>query len=168
MDTEESDDQELAAMAALSGALAPLPPAVRGRVLSWAVARFGSEMAPTANPGRAAQSLPTTDTEFADLASIFHAASPASNGDKALVAGYWLQESEGHKDLDAQRVNTELKQLGHGIANITSAFSELMTSKPKFAIQIRKAGSSRQARKRYRITVEGAKRVHELIAGTAE
>jgi hypothetical protein len=161
-----TDDEEIAAMGAVSKALEPLSPAVRSRVLSWASARYDVNVPKPA--GTATNETPSDLSQrgrFADVANIFYVANPTTNGDKVLVVSYWLQEIDGLKDLDSQRVNANLKQLGHGIANITSAFTELMTSKPKFAIQVRKAGSSKQARKRYRITAEGIKRVEELVAG---
>jgi hypothetical protein len=118
-------------------------------------------MRPTRQPAGA-------PNDFDDAAALFAAANPTTNGDKALVIGYWFQQIEGNKDLDAQQVNTQLKQLGHGIANITGAFNDLMGTMPKLAIQVRKGGATRQARKRYRITTEGLKRVADLLAGGAQ
>jgi hypothetical protein len=85
--------------------------------------------------------------------------------EKVLVTGFWFQEILGQTDLDAQQINGELKQLGHGILNITMAFGELMNRKPQLAIQTRKSGSSKQARKRYRLTREGLNRVKAMVRG---
>jgi hypothetical protein len=103
--------------------------------------------------------------EFGDLASLYHAANPTTLGQKVLVAGFWFQEVLGQSDLDAQQINTELKQLGHGILNITMAFGELLNRKPQLAIQTRKSGSSKQARKKYRLTREGLNRVRAMLRG---
>ncbi|MGH7686392.1 MAG: hypothetical protein ACREN2_06215 [Candidatus Dormibacteria bacterium] len=162
------DDPEIAAMAAISNTLAPLDSATRARVLAWAGSRF--EVSPplargTSEPGT---SGPREGTPYSDVAELFEAASPVTNADKALVVSYWFQQTDGQRDIDAQRVNTQLKQLGHGIPNITSAYSELMGATPKLALQVRKTGSTKQARKRYRITGEGIKRVNELLQGTSQ
>jgi hypothetical protein len=97
------------------------------------------------------------------LADVFSAANPGTHDYKALVVGFWFQAVKGASDLDAQAVNTELKQLGHGLKNITAAFAALISARPQLAIQVRKAGTTKQARKRYRLTNEGLKRVQLML-----
>ena len=46
--------------------------------------------------------------------------------------------------------------------NITSALDDLIEVRPQLVIQLAKAGTSKQARKRYKVTVAGAKKVQEL------
>jgi hypothetical protein len=84
------------------------------------------------------------------------------------VASYWFQELQSQESLESQPVNTALKNLGHGVNDITSAFSGLMSRRPRLVIQVEKSGKSRQARKKYRMTDAGKKRVRAMIAGTAE
>ena len=98
-----------------------------------------------------------------DLAELFSMASPSTEADKALVAAYWFQVHEGETDLDAFRVNTALRNLGHGVSNITRAFDSLISQRPQLAIQTRKSGSSRQGRKKYRLTAEGIRAVEQLV-----
>jgi hypothetical protein len=62
-------------------------------------------------------------------------------------------------------VNKELKNLGEGILNITSALDALKAQKPALALQLKKAGKSRQARKTYKVTVAGLKFVENMIRG---
>ena len=52
-----------------------------------------------------------------------------------------------------------LKNLGHGVGNITRAFDTLRASKPALTVQTRKEGSSKQARKKFRVTTEGHRRI---------
>jgi hypothetical protein len=40
---------------------------------------------------------------------------------------------------------------------LTAALDELKAARPAFAIQLRKSGSSQQARKKYKITAAGEK-----------
>jgi hypothetical protein len=51
--------------------------------------------------------------------------------------------------------------------NITSALDDLIEVRPQLVIQLAKAGTSKQARKRYKVTVAGAKKVQELLARAA-
>ena len=158
-------------MGTILEALAPLDDEHRGRVLRWACERFNVIPRPertfAASDGVLGRSS-EGPRSFADLAEVFTTAQSwrkLSNAEKVLVVGYWLQAVQGAKDLDAQQVNSELKQLGHRIANVTSAFSDLIGRKPQFAIQVRKAGSSRQARKKYRLTTEGTRWAETLLSG---
>lgn len=84
---------------------------------------------------------------------------------KPLVVGYWFQVLQGEQDLDGFQINKELKHLGHGVSNITTALSSLIDRKPQLVIQTRKSGNSKQARKRYRLTDAGIKAVERMLAG---
>jgi len=58
-----------------------------------------------------------------------------------------------------------LRHLGYAAGNITSALAQLIGGKPQLAIQTHKSGSSKQARKRYRLTNEGLRAVERLLEG---
>lgn len=71
-------------------------------------------------------------------------------------------------DFTSQEVNSELKNLGHGVTNITSAFSSLMKRKPALAMQTAKSGATQQARKRYKLTHAGRTAVQSMIQAKRE
>ena len=101
---------------------------------------------------------------FSEFAELYAAADPHSTADKALVAGYWLQVCEGGGNFSGQAVNTELNHLGHKIANVTNALSSLNSAKPQLVLQLRKSGKTQQARKTYKLSAEGIKRVKDMIS----
>ena len=70
----------------------------------------------------------------------------------------------GQDDWDSQNVNTELKHLGHPSTNITRDLDQLMGRTPKLVLQTRKEGSTRQARRRYKLTREGMRIVEKLLS----
>jgi hypothetical protein len=168
-------DPELNAMQAILTALEPLEVEGRRRVVTWVMGRFELGVAPVAKGGprvqenqgdaAAAGASNSGAPTFNTLGELFAAANPETNGQKALVVGYWLQSREGLPDLDGQRINTELKHLGYGVSNITVAMDELKESKPALAIQLRKSGNTRQARKKYKITEAGLKAVDARLCG---
>lgn len=173
-DTADDFQQELEAMKVVGDALQQLSYKGRERVLQWVISRFlPSEntnnvigiVKPSANPG-AASGDTTANTEFSDLPTLFDAASPKTGVDKALVVGYWIQECQGSADFVSQQINTELKHLGHGVGNITDAFNGLIAQ--KLVMQIRKSGVTKQARKKYKLTREGTKRVQQMLQGVSE
>ena len=110
---------------------------------------------------KAAESAPTYST-FADLDA---AANPTTNGDRALVAGYWLQVCQDNENFTGQAANKELTHLGHKSSNITAAINRLKNAKPQLVLQLKKSGSSQQARKTYKVSHAGVKRVEEMIGG---
>jgi hypothetical protein len=107
------------------------------------------------------------ELQFSDLGTLFEQANPQSASENALIAGYWFQVVKQEDDLESQKLNTELKQLGHGSNNITRDLSSLIDTKPSLVIQIRKSGSTKQARKKYRLTAEGIAKVKRMLSGEA-
>jgi hypothetical protein len=165
------DDPELNAMAAIKTALDTLDETVRDRVLRWARDRYGVTAKTTPVPVAAASTIFNTTQassrgSVSDVASLFDLANPTTETDKVLVVGYWFQVIRAEADLDSQSLNTELKNLGYPIGNITRAVSALASSTPRLIVQIKKGGTTRQARKKFRLTVEGIRRVEAMTGGT--
>jgi hypothetical protein len=156
---------ELGAMAQIEAVLTALAEDERSRVLQWVNSRFKSSATKViimdgGSPGSAG---PDTRENAGSLADLFDAAAPPTEADRALVVAYWLQFRQGAEDLESQAVNSELKHLGHGVLNITRALDDLKTRRPALIIQTRKSGSTKQARKRYRVTAEGKKAVEHML-----
>jgi hypothetical protein len=155
-------------------------PATR-RVLDWARSAFlapdqrNVEVTPppaalqmTGHPPTATQGpaqAPQAPVASESLPELYSVASPNSDADRALVVAYYLQKMKGASDLDSFSINKELRHLGYAASNITSALNSLIARKPQYAIQTHKSGSSRQARKRYRLTNEGLRAVERMLEG---
>ena len=158
-------------MSSLTKALDDLDEEVRARVLRWASERYGvSAAAPrlrTPDAGGASNAPDPSMLEFPDVAALMDATSPKTGVDRALVAGYWFQALKGESDFTGQAVNDELKHLGVGLPNVTDSFNTLMRRKPALAMQVQKSGRSKQARKRYRLTEAGLRRVRALMVGAS-
>lgn len=176
-DTQSAADAEFSAMQTLYTALEPLDDDARSRVVNYVVARLEIALQSAAKPTNSSSAAPagTEDIaikneekvapKYSTVAELYDATQPKSNADKALVAGYWLQVCQGTESFDGQSANKELKHLGQGLANITSAIDSLKSQKPALALQLKKSGKSRQARKVYKITVAGLKAVETMING---
>ena len=157
--------KELKAMAQVEAALNELDDEERARVMQWASARFGVIVKPgKKDNGEGSDAGDIDTTHYATLAELYDAAAPNTDADRALVAAYWFQIRQGAADVEAQAINAELKHMGHRVGNITRAFDALKFHRPAFIIQTRKEGTTKQARKRYKVTGEGKKAVEKLIA----
>ena len=168
-------DREIKAMAAIAEALDAFEEgeaAAVSRILQWATSRYGGDVtgqlavAPT--PGDTRTSKALSANTFDDIADLFHVASPGTAPERALVVGYWVTVYEVQAEFTAQIVNSKLKDLGYGVANITDAFTTLMRRKPSLVMQTAKQGKSRQARKRYKLTRAGLDEVERLIRSDPE
>jgi hypothetical protein len=174
--TEEPNlaKQEFDAIAVVHGALAPLDAEARGRVLTYIASLLGiASHISVKGPAMGVDSDDESDEEpssgvpreFADFAELFDAANPQTQSEMALVAAYWLQVSQRADSFTAQAATKELANMGHKQANITKSLTDLKNLRPALIMQLRKSGKSQQARKTYKVSVAGIRRVEEMING---
>lgn len=171
----QTPTNELEAITVVYEALEPLSSEARARVLNYITSllaidvtigmpplkddSINEDLEPPPGPADNTQG----SLQFSTFAELHDKARPATNADSALLAGYWVQQFEGNEHFASQAINKELKNLGTGVKNITSALNRLRNSKPALVLQVRKGGKSRQARKTYKLTNAGIKRVQEMI-----
>jgi len=164
---DEMTDPELAAMDTVVGALEGLDEDGRSRVLRYASDRFGVEA------WRGSASTPKAEgpaaSSFSEVGELMHAARPNAGPERALVAGYWLQELGGRTSgWGGAEVNDLLKNMGHPLANVTKTLDSLRQRNPQLVMQIGKSGRSRQARKTYKLTSAGVGAVREMLGARQE
>ncbi|HEV2147358.1 MAG TPA: hypothetical protein VGR37_08130 [Longimicrobiaceae bacterium] len=98
-----------------------------------------------------------------DLASLLERWTPATMSDKALLGAYYLTRVRGEETVTSQAINTELKRNGLAISNITRAIEANMRPDRPLMVQEKKMGSTKQARKQYRITPAGIETVERRL-----
>ncbi|MGE0640202.1 MAG: hypothetical protein AB7G12_13790 [Thermoanaerobaculia bacterium] len=168
---ETDPSAEIEAMGVIANAFAKLGTGSRARVLDWAYRFYlqsgsnarESTVGSVRNVAEAHPIATNAPAETMDIATLFARSNPGTEGEKALVAGYFFQRLQGMEDFDSFTLNSELKHLGHGVTNITRALGSLIGVKPQLVMQTRKEGKSKQARKRYKLTLEGQKRVERML-----
>jgi hypothetical protein len=166
-------DQETEAISKVAEALSGLDSEAVGRVIQWAAARYKVTVSArkenlsdkTSTGGHHPAEQTATFESFADF---YTEVAPTNENDKVLVAAYWKQQMQGEAAWASQDVNELLKDLGHNISNITRTLGNLQSAKPTLAIQTSKSGKGKQARKQYKLTNEGLKRVKKLLAKEIE
>lgn len=164
-------DSEIAAMAKMAEALEELDAPARTRVLRWAVDKYEVTMTHKKKeeevPNEGDTDTPSDNAaghqEYDSFAELFSDAGPTTAPEKVLVAGYWYQEVLGQIEVTSMELNKDLKDLGHGITGMNDRFASLMSSKPQLAIQLKKSGTTKQARKKYKITKAGLAKVQEML-----
>ena len=173
-----SADNEFKAMQVVHSALEPLDHEARNRILRYITSLLEIDAQVIGKQGEVSQIESATDgsgnsaenfggqnSEITSFADLYAEASPGTNGEKALVAGYWLQVCEGADGFTGGGANRELTNLGHKLLNVTDAINSMKNRKPMLLLQVKKSGSSKQARKTYKVSDEGVKRVREMISG---
>jgi hypothetical protein len=163
-------DKETKAIAEIAATLGGLDDEdQRGRVVRYIAERFNVEGGKLMAKKTQAGALELRDEgQFSDFATLYNACGPNTDALRALVAGYWLQICQSAQGFDGQSANTELKNLGHGVKNITAALSALKDQKPVLVLQVKKSGKTKQARKLYKLTAEGINRVRAMISGNGD
>lgn len=168
-------DQEITAMATVADALDNLDEEARKRVLQWAAAKFSvvSATGTTTHKQNNASKDMSEDTsessggtEFETFADLYAAARPNKLADKVLVAGYWHQVIMKEKELTSAPLNKDLSNLGHKIVNISEKFDVLIEQKPQLVLQLKKSGSTKQARKKYKLTHAGIAKVKNMLGSS--
>lgn len=161
---------EFDAFKAVHDALHPFDPQARARILK-SVATLLEIGVPVKDTGGEAEGASDnhgdengdTAPTYSAFAELHAAASPSSDAEHALVAGYWLQVSQGNESFTGQGANKELAHLGHKSSNIARALQTLIDAKPQLVLQLKKSGSSKQSRKTYKLSLAGVKRVEEMV-----
>lgn len=169
-------DEEITAMAKISEALSGLDEGAKVRVLRWASDRF--EVVLHSNPkknkvpgveeisegdGDDNEEDSSEDQGYDSFADLFVAANPSESTDKLLVAAYWHQVLNGAAEFFSGTLNKDLKDLGHTVPNINKRFDTLMKQKPQLAVQVKRGGNTKQARKKYKLTHAGILKVKQMI-----
>lgn len=177
------DDPELAALNTAYTALKDLDPDAVARNLNWIATRLGvavplkpavGSTAKAGLPGSLSQTqtpaAPERDTapseQRTDPTEFFNSPTAAeflarfhnpSDKERVLIVAAYLQKSRQTKDLTGFLINKELKNIGHGLKNITAVTTQWQQDRPQKLIQLRKSGSSQQAQKTLKVTEEGLK-----------
>jgi hypothetical protein len=176
-------DPEIEAMAQVATALDKLADDARARVLRWAADRYGAP-AVTAIPAKISTGTPDWPLEdkqpraaevrdapvrdapeqtFDHFVDLFDAVDPKSDVDKALTGAYWLQVVSKQDSWQSLRVNNLLKDMGHGVANVTSALRTAQERKPALVRQVHKSGRSQQSWKTYKLTTSGVSHIRRRL-----
>ncbi|MFL6386394.1 MAG: hypothetical protein ACJ71U_02795 [Terriglobales bacterium] len=159
-------DPEVTAMGEISRAFDKVPEDARARVLNWILQKYGNKQDVSLNAVSTASNA--SSSEFSDFASLFHAADPRGQTEAALVSGYWLQVCNNQNEWESLSANSELKNLGQPMANITETLTRLIKSNPRLVMQTSKSGSAKQARKKYKLTLQGIKKVQAMLTASAQ
>jgi hypothetical protein len=168
------NDKEITAMATINAALVGLEAEVVPRVLRWVAERHKVSLTPTSDDAKRKRAgstesgadnelTATTTQDFQHFGDLYDAADPSTDGERVLVAGYWFQVVQNQTELESQALNKDLKNLGHGVGHMPHAVDELMNTRPRLMIQIKKQGNTRQARRKFKLTAEGIKKVKEML-----
>jgi hypothetical protein len=117
-------------------------------------------------PSRLPDARDVTEPVFDQFVDLFDAIDPKSDVDKALTAAYWLQVVSNQPSWQSLRVNNLLKDMGHGVGNVTSALRTAQERKPALVRQVHKSGRAAQSWKTYKLTTSGISHVRRKLGLT--
>jgi hypothetical protein len=169
--------KDIRALESVLTTLEPLTRDERVRVLRWTVEKLGIEdfgHSLSTALRRDLKGLKPIDAAFSkhpngfqSIANFVSAANPQTDSDRVLCAATYLQDfADGDSSeltLTGKQINDALKDLGHGVKNITDCINTLRERKPQHMIQTKKSGKARQSWKEYRVTGAGVDYAYRLI-----
>ena len=90
------------------------------------------------------------------VGSIIERWKPETMAERALLGAFVLARGRPDRTVTSQAINAELKRNGLPVPNITRAIESNLRARPPLMVQKKKMGTTRQARKQYALTQEGA------------
>lgn len=126
-------------------------------------ASSGSTAAPASRSRGRPRKSDSDEGGAEDLGSLLARWNPSTMSDKALLGAYYLSQVRGEDTVTSQAINSELKRNGLAISNITRAIEANMRPDRPLMVQEKKMGSTKQARKQYRITPAGVDAVERRL-----
>lgn len=154
----------------INRAISSYDPVLKERARDILIERaFGApSSAPASAPGPRPRGRPRKEGgdeqgDSVDLGSLLARWNPSTMSDKALLGAYYLSRVRGEETVTSQAINSELKRNGLAISNITRAIEANMRPDRPLMVQEKKMGSTKQARKQYRITPAGIDAVERRL-----
>lgn len=152
----------------ISGEVGKLDPMLRERAIALLLEKeFATSRQPSFVVTPTDRPSPPVVSEI-EFASLVERWTPATGNQWALLAAYFLTKCRGQDIVTGQEVNSVLKHHGVGRGNITKSIARLIKAEPSLMLQVRKDGTSRQARKSYKVTTSGFTYVEERLSGKNE
>jgi hypothetical protein len=159
--------QEMAAMQAMADAIANLTPAQRRRVAAWLTAYAADEEVAadadaTVEPSEAledtapeaeAPSQPVSHPVTFD--ELIAAVAPKTGAQKAAVAGYWLQATEGRQSWKASEVNKLLKSIDVKVSSMSIVLTNAVKTRDALIIELARLGDGERSRKTFCLSEQG-------------
>jgi hypothetical protein len=105
---------------------------------------------------------------YKHIENLFLAAEIKSVGSRILLAASYLQEKNGFEEMSSYDINSRLKKLGYGVSNITTAINTLLNKKIPLMMQTKKEGTSKQAKRKFKVTEAGLELAKTFLRSTVE
>jgi hypothetical protein len=161
-------DKEATAIATVADALESLEDDSRQRVVDYILARFAPDQSPLGTRAERTEeqheeSTPLESNSTNNLPEFFDQVNPGSESERALAVGYWLQYHQEESGFQAEKINSELNQLGQKVSNISRALKDNVDANPSRIMQTGKQGDGKQGRKSYRLTEAGKRRIESML-----
>jgi hypothetical protein len=104
--------------------------------------------------------------DFDTVLDLFSESNVKKVSSKILLMAAYLQERHNFKEISSYDINFRLKRIGHGVQNISSSINGILKRKPQLMIELKKDGASKQARRKFSVTVEGLKVARGFLKGS--
>ncbi len=106
---------------------------------------------------------------YKTIENLFLSSNTKTVSSRILLAAAFLQEKLNFTEIGSYDVNSRLKKMGYGVANITTALASLFKKNPPWLQYVQKEGDdSKQSKRRFIVTEEGLKVAKSYLKGISE
>jgi hypothetical protein len=102
--------------------------------------------------------------QFDSIEELFLVSDVKKVSQRILLAAAYIQEKGNLTEISSLDINKELKKLGYGVTNITTLINGL--TKRRLMDVTKKEGSTKQARRKFKVTLEGFKVAKQFVKET--
>ncbi|MBR3225732.1 MAG: hypothetical protein IKF78_10490 [Atopobiaceae bacterium] len=102
-------------------------------------------------------------TAYDTFADFYEAAAPRKGAQKAAVAGYWLETTQGLESWKAFEVNKLLKQIGVKVSSMSIVLSNAVKTSNPLIVELERQSTGERSRKTFRLSDWGRSYVQNCI-----
>lgn len=185
-----AQDAEIIAMNQVFESFSRLDNGQRKRIVDWVIARFAltedDKFMPPVNKGAVgdvqAADGPSTVVKFDaqsagpvgfpgrkevkdydTVLDLFSDAHVKKVSEKILLMTAYLQERLNFTEISSYDINSRLKRIKQGVANVTSSINGILKKDPPLMEVTEKKGGTKQGRRKFRLTQRGLDFVKDML-----
>ncbi|UCH92405.1 MAG: hypothetical protein JSV88_19200 [Candidatus Aminicenantes bacterium] len=101
--------------------------------------------------------------EYDNFEDLLLFSNSKTNTAKILLAAAFLQDKKNLKEFGSYDISSMFKKIGEEVKHPSAAINSLMSKKPPLLVQTGTQGTSKQSRRKFRVTEEGLKMARNYI-----
>ncbi len=108
---------------------------------------------------------PKTLMDYETALELFSESNVKKATTRVLMMAAYLQERHNFKEISSYDINFRLKRIGYSVTNISSLINSIMNRVPHLLVQVGADDTTKQSRRKFKVTAEGLAVAKSLMKG---